>query len=939
MKFLSKYGLSIKSTLIYLCLLIVGIPTATADTTSTKQINIAVDALRASSKGNIFISRTSKSPYISFLRVSPGSSMRGMSISRKPEDRARNFLQKQKSAFVAPATVLELVTSNVVNKSGIDSVRMQQLLNGVFVRGGEVVVQMDKDGITVVNSRLTPDFTGIDLVPSINPQAALTKVGAILLDRYGVQDITLSKPRLEIFNAGIFTGGVDNSKLTWFVQATATGVNEFVWIDAHSGLLVESLNQVARAHRNRNTADAALDPCVVLNAVILRTELSPPSGNNEVDAAHDLAGITYDYYLNTLGRHGINDVITSDATIFSVVNVCSTLSPAFDQPPGLTLEIAGLDATQMLYATGYAVDDIVGHEYTHRIINAPTSPQFLLSGESGALAESFADIFGEVIDRVNTGNDAGDIAWDVGEDTPTGPFRNMMRPGDYNFPDKVTSVNYYCGTDNDVYIHQNSAVLSHAFALAVDGGTFNNVQVAPVGQDKVARVYYNAMMMLTSTSLFIDAYNAIISATDVAVTGADITAADKTEIIDALNAVEMNIAPCVNAQIPYCPTGQSPQFVFKDGFENINSGRWTTTTVTGVNHWDMGDGGSPGDVYHSGNDVNSVAPIPRQGTYALFADTTRDNGFPSNRMGESNVAMTNSILIGQSYRMQFEHNFSFEIGPADGGLIEFSIDGGNVWSDAGSLITSGVAYNGAISGAQNNPLGNRLGFVDNMLEDMAMNPLYDYSSTQLSLASLQDSSVKFRFVTGTDGFGEARGWTVDDFSIYSCSITIFNISPTTGLTTNEGGKTADFQISLGAEPTGIVTLGLTSSNPSEGTVLVTGTTSASITFTAANWNLPVAVQVTGQDDTAADGNINYLIDIIASAPNDSIYDGVKVSLSITNDDNDVLTATPPGSSGGGGCSLSTRAQFDPVLPLLLLFSIVYLFTRKRMGVSVYRSPV
>ena len=57
--------------------------------------------------------------------------------------------------------------------------------------------------------------------------------------------------------------------------------------------------------------------------------------------------------------------------------------------------------------------------------------------------------------------------------------------------------------------------------------------------------------------------------------------------------------------------------------------------------------------------------------------------------------------------------------------------------------------------------------------------------------------------------------------------------PTSGLTTTEAGGTATFTVRLTSQPTADVTVGLSSSDPGEGTV-----SSASLTFTPGNWTRP-----------------------------------------------------------------------------------------------------
>ena len=61
-----------------------------------------------------------------------------------------------------------------------------------------------------------------------------------------------------------------------------------------------------------------------------------------------------------------------------------------------------------------------------------------------------------------------------------------------------------------------------------------------------------------------------------------------------------------------------------------------------------------------------------------------------------------------------------------------------------------------------------------------------------------------------------------------------------------------------------MTVGLSSSNPSEGTV-----GPVSVRFTSANWNVPQTVTVTGANDLVVDGNVAYTIVTGAATSSDS----------------------------------------------------------------------
>src|SRR5439155_23619758 len=85
------------------------------------------------------------------------------------------------------------------------------------------------------------------------------------------------------------------------------------------------------------------------------------------------------------------------------------------------------------------------------------------------------------------------------------------------------------------------------------------------------------------------------------------------------------------------------------------------------------------------------------------------------------------------------------------------------------------------------------------------------------------------------------------------------VSISAGLITTETGGTATFTVMLDTQPSADVSIGLTSSDLTEGTVAP-----ASLTFTAANWNTAQTVTVTGVDDAIVDGPIAYTI-VTASA--------------------------------------------------------------------------
>ena len=109
-----------------------------------------------------------------------------------------------------------------------------------------------------------------------------------------------------------------------------------------------------------------------------------------------------------------------------------------------------------------------------------------------------------------------------------------------------------------------------------------------------------------------------------------------------------------------------------------------------------------------------------------------------------------------------------------------------------------------------------------------------------------------------------------------------SVAPTSGLETREDGTTAAFDVVLDTVPTADVTIALSSSDTTEGTV-----SSTPLTFTASDWDTPQTVMVTGVNDDIEDGDQAYSIVTAAATSGDTDYDGLNAAdVSVTNLDNE-----------------------------------------------------
>src|SRR5207249_2932580 len=142
-----------------------------------------------------------------------------------------------------------------------------------------------------------------------------------------------------------------------------------------------------------------------------------------------------------------------------------------------------------------------------------------------------------------------------------------------------------------------------------------------------------------------------------------------------------------------------------------------------------------------------------------------------------------------------------------------------------------------------------------------------------------------------------------------------------GLATSEAGAQASFTVVLESQLTSDVVIPVASSNAAEGTV-----SAASLTFTAADWNVPQTVTVTGVDDHVQDGAIAYDVVLGAASSSDPAYNGVNPpDVAVTNADNDAaaITVTPTAglatTEAGGAASftvvLNSQPTADVVIPV------------------------
>ncbi|HUT37392.1 MAG TPA: Calx-beta domain-containing protein, partial [Planctomycetota bacterium] len=176
-----------------------------------------------------------------------------------------------------------------------------------------------------------------------------------------------------------------------------------------------------------------------------------------------------------------------------------------------------------------------------------------------------------------------------------------------------------------------------------------------------------------------------------------------------------------------------------------------------------------------------------------------------------------------------------------------------------------------------------------------------------------DGNVAYTIVTAAATSTDANynGLNAADVAVSNLDNDIpgITVTPTSGLTTTEAGGTAQFTVVLDAQPAANVTIGLSSSDTTEGTV-----SPSSLTFTAANWSTPQTVTVTGVDDPQSDGNVAYTILTAPATSADPNYSGRNAAdVAATNTDDDVAEILVGPTSGLQTTEAGGTAQFGMML--------------------------
>ena len=229
------------------------------------------------------------------------------------------------------------------------------------------------------------------------------------------------------------------------------------------------------------------------------------------------------------------------------------------------------------------------HEMTHAVTDHESHLFYYM--QSGAINESFSDIWGEFVDLTNgKGNDSPAVRWLMGEDIAgwRDPKHEQSAGRTMTPTGSAAQTTGAISKDNGG-VHINSGVSNKAAYLMTDGGTFNGKTVAGLGITKAAKIYYEVADPPVHLG------QRLPGSAQRAAAGLHQPGRDQRHHGQRLPAGEERGGRCGDESAaqqaarptkrPSAPPGKCRTNLFFDDLETPTSGRWTKNALSGANVW------------------------------------------------------------------------------------------------------------------------------------------------------------------------------------------------------------------------------------------------------------------------------------------------------------------------------------------------------------------
>ena len=380
--------------------------------------------------------------------------------------------------------------------------RYRQLLNGLDVIGGDLIVHTDAQGsIYAINGAARGNLPASLGQHDIGPSTALTFVQADA--RFA--GMSMSTPRA-VYLITPEGATFKTYEIVAEGERAQAPVRDKVYVDVDSGTVVGVHPQI---HFGLNRATYSANNGTSLPGTLRRSEGQAATSDADVNAAYDNTGDTYNAYQDFWNRDSYDN---AGAQLRSSVHYSSNYCNAF------------WNGTQMVYGDGAPGQgcfplarsvDVTAHELTHAVTENESG--LIYSGESGGLNEAMSDIFGAFTQAWVDGGRTGTLpvaadTWTIGEDVLPPALRWMNDPAMDG-----ASLDFWTTGAGNVDVHYSSGIANLAFYLLSQGGAHprgkSTVVVTGIGMEKAIRVFYALNVnYLTPSSNFRAAANASMTA-------------------------------------------------------------------------------------------------------------------------------------------------------------------------------------------------------------------------------------------------------------------------------------------------------------------------------------------------------------------------------------------------------------------------------------------
>jgi Zn-dependent metalloprotease len=367
-----------------------------------------INRLVADSGGTADVSVSGATGAARFVRITPGraasldaaapraaASARTQSAQTSAQEstsaratRSMAFLRRYAGVFGLsnPDSELALASSSSDSNGGSHFTYVQRYA-GLPVLGGVLKTHFSgADELTAVNGTVVPQLA-VDIKPTRNASTAgATAVSKVSTDK-GRTDLAARGSRLIVFREGLLKGVPGDNHLTWEVEVgDGAGVREFVYVDAHSGKVIDQITGV-QDDLFRRAYDGQFLPTVPPSypGAPYWVEGAPfPTASTEANNMIISSKETYDFFHMAFGRDSFDG---AGATMDSIFN------------RGYSCPNASWNGTFISFCNGFTTDDVTAHEWGHAYTQY--TDNLIYAWQSGALNEAYSDIWGETIDQLN----------------------------------------------------------------------------------------------------------------------------------------------------------------------------------------------------------------------------------------------------------------------------------------------------------------------------------------------------------------------------------------------------------------------------------------------------------------------------------------------------------------------------------------------------------